>query len=388
VKVLVNARGARRLLARHPWVYRSDIEAVPDRPGLYPVHHRRRFLALAVVNPRSEITVRAYAWEPGDPEVRLWQNLDRALSARDHDRQSRPEGARRLVHAEGDFLPGLVVDEYASHLVVTVNTAATDTLTDRLVDRLNRALSPRGILLKNDSRGRLAEGLPLFVRTASGTVPERIWFREGSRWLVANPFSGQKTGAFLDQRENRLLAATLAARHRPKRVLDAFTYQGAFAVQVAPYAEEVWLLDRSPKALEAAGEVFRKNRLPPPRLIEANAFDFLSAAAARGQRFDLVILDPPSFARRKSDIERAFRAYKAINLRAIQLLSEGGLLLTASCSFHLEEAAFLDMLREAAGDAGRSLMLLARRGQAADHPVLVNVPETGYLKFAALKAVG
>ncbi len=384
----MNARGARRLLARHPWVYRSDVVEAPARPGLYPVFHRGRFLALAVVNPRSEITVRAYAWRPGDPWAALIDRLEAALAARAADRAARPEGARRLVHAEGDFLPGLVVDEYAGHLVATVNTAALEARLDDLLGRLIERLEPRGVLLKNDSRGRAAEGLPRYVRPAYGEVPEPLWFREGARWLAAHPRTGQKTGAFLDQRENRLYAAGLAARHRPRRVLDAFAYQGAFAAQLAPFAEEVVLLDRSREALDSAARVFRKNRLPEPKSVEANAFDYLRAAAGRGERYDLVVLDPPSFARRRADLERAYRAYKEINLRAMALLPPGGLLLTASCSYHLEEPLFLAMLREAAGDAGGSFRLLARRGQAWDHPVLVNVPETGYLKFAALEALG
>ncbi len=388
VRVLVNARGARRLLARHPWVYKSDLLEAPPEPGLYPVYHRRRFLALAEVNPRSEIAVRAYAWREGDPWKALEENLDRALAEREEERKRHPDGARRLVHAEGDFLPGLVVDEYAGYLVLAVNTAALEARTEALLARLVERLGPRGVLLKNDGRGRAAEGLSRFVREAHGRVPEPIWFREGARWLSAYPKTGQKTGAFLDQRENRLYAAALAARARPRRVLDAFAYHGAFALQVAPFARQVVLLERSEKALAAAREAFRRNRLPEPELRLANAFDALKALAAGGARFDLVILDPPSFARRKADLERAYRAYKEINLRAIKLLAEGGVLLTASCSFHLETHVFFAMLREAAGDAGRSFKLLAARGQAADHPVLLNVPETGYLKFAALKAVG
>lgn len=385
--VEIDERGAKRLLARHPWVYRSAVRSAPAEPGLYPVRHRGRFLALALFNPKSELAVRAYAWREGEPWAVWLQNLERALARRAEDRQKRPEGGRRLVHAEGDFLPGLVVDEYAGHLVVQIGAAALEARREALARALVEALEPRGLLFKNDARGRLQEGLPRYVELAHGEVPELLWIEEGPVWLPVRPRAGQKTGAFLDQRENRLLAGELAARTRPESALDVFGYQGGFALHVARHAARVTVVDASEEALRVAREAARKNHLENLETLEANAFDFLKREARRGPAYDLVVLDPPSFARKRADLERAYAAYKEVNLRAMRLIRPGGHLLTASCSHHLGEEAFLAMLKDAAGDARRTFRLVARRGQAADHPVLVNVPETGYLKFAVLEAL-
>jgi 23S rRNA (cytosine1962-C5)-methyltransferase len=189
----------------------------------------------------------------------------------------------------------------------------------------------------------------------------------------------------LDQRENRLFAGELARAHRPRRALDVFSYEGLFGLHVARHAEEVWLVDQSREALENARENAAANGLANLRYVEANAFDFLRQV--RGP-FDLIVLDPPSFVRKKADLERGIRAYKEVNLRAMKLLAPGGLLITASCSHHLDEPHFYAMLKEAAGDARRALRLVAKRQQASDHPVLLNVPETAYLKLAVLEAVG
>ncbi len=360
----------------------------PETPGFYPVVHRGRFLALALFNRKTELAVRAYAWEEADPWEAWLKNLRAALKRREADRVARPQGGRRLVHAEGDFLPGLVVDEYAGYLVVQIGAAALEARRAALVEALVETLDPRGVLLKNDTRGRQKEGLPLYVEAAYGEIPERLWVEEGRVWLPVRPWQGQKTGAFLDQRENRLFAGALARRTRPARALDVFGYQGGFALHLARHATEVWVVDASEAALAVAREAAEKNRLSNLRTLAANAFDFLKREARRGSGYDLVVLDPPSFARKKGDLERAYAAYKEINLRAMRILRPGGHLLTASCSHHLNEEAFLAMLKEAAGDARRVFRVVARAGQAADHPVLVNVPETGYLKFAVLKRVG
>ncbi len=388
MNVEVDARGAERLLGRHPWVFKNQVLRGPHRPGLFPVIHRGRFLALALWNPDAVLAVRAYAWSEGEPWAVFRQNLERALAAREPDRRARPQGARRLVHAEGDFLPGLVVDEYAGHLVVQTNVAALEDRRPALLEALLQGLSPRGVLFKNDSRGRRQEGLPTYVEQAHGRVPEELWIEEGGVWLLARPYAGQKTGAFLDQRENRVYAGELAAARRPRRALDVFGYQGGFALHLAPHAGEVTVVDSSAEALAAARRAAAKNGLENLKTLEANAFDFLKREARKGPAYDLIVLDPPSFARKKSDLERAYAAYKEINLRAMRMLAPGGLLLTASCSYQMREEHFYAMLRDAAGDARRALRVVAKRGQARDHPVLLNVPETAYLKFAVLEAVG
>jgi len=384
--VEVNTAGAERLRARHPWVYRGQIKRGPSTPGLYPVRFQGRTIALGIYNPNQTLALRAYAWREGEPWATLVENLKRAVARREEDRRLRPEGGRRLAHAEGDFLPGLIVDEYAGHLVVQIGAAALEARREELVRTLAELTGARGVLLKNDSRGRLQEGLPRYVETALGEVPELIWIREGEVWLPVFPHSGQKTGAFLDQRENRLYAGALAERLRPERALDVFSYHGAFALHLARWAKEVIAVDSSAEALAKARLAAQKNGLWL-ETIEANAFDFLKRAARGGPGFDLVVLDPPSFARKRSDFERAYRAYKEVNLRAMRLVRPGGFLLTASCSHHLDEASFYAMLKEAAADVGIAFRVVAKRGQASDHPVLLNVPETGYLKFAALERV-
>jgi len=388
MNVEVDARGAERLLRRHPWVFRTQVKKGPPSPGWVSISYQGRFLALGLWNPHATLALRAFSWEKGDPWTAYLKNLERAITAREPDRRARPQGARRLAHAEGDFLPGLIVDEYAGHLVVQTNVAALEDRLEALLDALVTWLAPKGVLFKNDSRGRAQEGLARYIELAYGTVPEELWVKEGAIWLLARPYSGQKTGAFLDQRENRIYAGELAARVRPRRALDVFSYQGGFALHIALAAEEVTVVDSSSEALAAAEEAAEKNGLRNLRTLEANAFDFLKREARSGPSYDLIVLDPPSFARKKADLERAYAAYKEINLRAMRLLRPGGYLLTASCSFHMKEGLFYDMLRDAAGDARRAFRVVAKRGQASDHPTLLNVPETAYLKLAVLFAVG
>ena len=382
MRVYVDERGAERLLARHPWVFSGQVEKGPKTPGLYPVYHGNRFLALALYNPHTSLAVRAYAFKEADPWEAFLENLKRAIG----QRRITELGATRLVHAEGDYLPGLVVDYYAGHLVMQTTAAALEERLSELVAALVKEVRPKGVLLKNNSRGREAEGLPRYVRLAYGEVPELIWFLEGEVWLLSRPYAGQKTGAFLDQSENRLYAGWLAQNHRPKRALDVFGYQGGFGLHIARHAREVLVVDSSAEALAMAERAAEKNGLKNLKTKRANAFDFLRAAPR--DYADFVVLDPPSFARKKDDLKRAYAAYKEVNLRAMRLLTPEGVLVSASCSYHLDEATFIEMLRDAARDNRRAFRLLAKRGQAQDHPVVLNVPETAYLKLAALLGLG
>jgi len=384
--VEVSKRGAARLFSGHPWIYRSDVIRGPQKAGLVAITHRGRFLAHGLYNPNSELTLRAFSRKAGEAKARLLENLEAAIQRREPLKAHRDSGVR-LVHAEGDQLPGLVVDLYGDYVVMQVNALALEALIPDLVQALNERLSPKGILLRNDARGRILEGLPTYVRVAAGSVPEKIWLHEGAVQYASLPYEGQKTGAFLDQRDNRLYAESLAARKKPQRALDVFSYHGLFALHISQHADEVIAVDSSRRALDQAKENARQSGISNIRFLEANAFDLLRSLEKARERFDLIVLDPPSFARKKHDLPKAFRAYKEINLRAMKLLRPGGLLLSASCSHHLSEAHFEAMLREAAADVGRSFQLLAKRSQSWDHPVLLNVPETHYLKFAALEAL-
>ncbi len=381
MRILVNERGAQRLLSRHLWVFRRDVLSGPEEPGLYPVYWGKRFLALALFHPESDLSVRAYRFRPAkDLEEALLENLNRALARRLPALEREPEGGFRLAHAEGDFLPGLVVDYYAGHLVLQATAHAWEGLLPQVAE----GLKPLGqsLLAKNDAKARELEGLPLYVRPLFGQVPPAATVKEGQIRYRVDLTGGQKTGAYLDQRDNRILME----RFRGERALDVFSYAGGFGLHLALGFQEVISVDSSREALRQAEENARLNGLSL-KTVEANAFDYLRALEKAGERFDLIVLDPPAFAKGKKDRERAYRAYKEVNLRAIKLLKEGGLLATSSCSHHLTEPLFYQMLTEAAQDAHRSLRVVERRGQGWDHPILLNHPETHYLKFALLEVL-
>jgi len=277
------------------------------------------------------------------------------------------------------------VDRYGPYVVAQLLSAGVERLRGDIVDGIRTALAPEGILLRNDVAIRRHEGLPLEVVPVVGTVPELVEVLEhGVRYLAA-PWSGQKTGAFLDQRENRALVAAHAAPGG--RALDLFTYHGSFALQLARRAANVVAVDSSADALARGRENAALNSLTNITWREANAFDLLRQFERQGERFDTIVLDPPAFAKSKESLPRALAGYKEINLRAMRLLNPGGVMFTCSCSYHVHRAAFADMLADAARDSGRRLQLVTWAGAGADHPELLNVPETGYLKGALLAAV-
>ncbi|ADR36922.1 SAM-dependent methyltransferase [Oceanithermus profundus DSM 14977] len=388
VKVVLSPRGAARVLARHPWVWQSDVKSLPETPGIHPVYGPRGLLGWALTNPRSLIQVRVFHFGPtDDPLAALWANLERALAFRREAYEAEPEGGFRLVHAEGDLLPGLVVDGYARHLVVQAHAAAWEPLLGELTLRLEAALKPAGILAKHDAPLREREGLERYLRTLAGRVPEAVEVREGAVRYRVRLQGGQKTGAFLDQRDNRLRLEAYLEGRGYARALDVFAYQGLFALHMARHVAEVEAVDSSAAALEAARENAALNGLENLRFTEANAFDLLRERQRAGERYDVVVLDPPAFAARKADRERALAAYKEVNLRALKLLAPGGLLVTASCSHHVSEADFYAMLASAAADAHRIVRVREQRGQGWDHPVLLTVPETRYLKLALMEVL-
>ena len=379
----VNAKGARRWQAGHPWIYRTDVYDEPgDAPGILPVTERRgRHLGQALYSPKSEIRLRLLTRgrEPIDPA--WWADRIAASAGR---RSGIAASAFRAVHAEGDGLPSLVVDRYGPYVVAQLLSAGLEHVRDDVLAGITTALAPEAILLRNDSAVRRHEGLPLEVVAARGTVPDTVVVEEAGVRYMAAPHAGQKTGAFLDQRENRLLVAAHAG---PGRALDLFTYHGSFALHLARRASEVTAVDSSADALVRGRDNAALNGLTNITWREANAFDLLRELERREETFATIVLDPPAFAKSKPSVPRALAGYKEINLRAMRLLAPGGVLFTCSCSYHVRRAVFFDMLGDAARDAGRRLQLLAVTGAAGDHPELVNVPETGYLKGALLQAV-
>jgi 23S rRNA (cytosine1962-C5)-methyltransferase len=381
---VVSAKGAARWAAAHPWIYKTDVLTAPKRgAGIVRVLDRRgAHLGQALFSPKSEIRLRFLTSHEQPIDAAWWRFRIAACAAR---REGIAATAYRVVHAEADGLPSLVVDRYGPYIVAQLLSAGLEAVRGDVLDGLREALEPRGILLRHDTAVRRHEDLPLDVELVHGEVPDAVEVREGEVRYLAAPRHGQKTGAFLDQRENRLLVAASA---RPGgRALDVFTYHGSFALQLARTAGTVLAIDQSREALERAAQNAALNGRTTITWREANAFDFLRTQERARERFDTVVLDPPAFAKTRASLPRAIAGYKEINLRAMRLLAPGGLLFTASCSYHLHRPAFLEMLADAGRDSGRRLELLRLTGAAGDHPEILNVPETGYLKGALLRAV-
>jgi 23S rRNA (cytosine1962-C5)-methyltransferase len=378
----VSARGAERWVRGHPWVYRSDVVSHPADPGLVPVEDPRgRFIGQALLSPASEIRLRLLERSDRQVDPAWWRERIGAADAR---RRGIDATAYRVVHGEGDGLPALVVDRYDKWFVAQILSAGLEPMRATILGALAALFEPSGILLRHDVPVRGRERLPTGVEEVAGTVPREIEVREGSVRYLAAPWEGQKTGAFLDQRPNRLLAAEVT---RPGgRALDCFTYHGSFALHLAGRAGSVLALDSSAEALDRARANAALNGLGNIELREADAFETLRAMARAREQFDTIVLDPPAFAKSRATVPDALRGYREINLRAMRCLAPGGMLLTASCSFHVRLPEFLTMLAEAAGDSGRRIRMRRVLGQGEDHPEVLNIPETGYLKGALLEA--
>jgi 23S rRNA (cytosine1962-C5)-methyltransferase len=353
-----------------------------DAPGVVPVEDRRgKFLGQALYSPRSEIRLRLLEPTRRPIDAPWWRTR---IAAALGSRTGIDATAYRVVHGEADALPSLIVDRYDRWVVAQLLSAGLETMRAEIVAALVDNLAPEGVLLRNDAPVRRHEGLPEEVVLAHGTVPEDIEIREGAIRYLAAPWHGQKTGAFLDQRENRVLAGELM-RERGT-ALDCFAYHGSFALHLARRAGRVAALDVSREALARGTENAVLNGITNIDWVEGDAFEALRVWERAGRRFDLVVVDPPAFAKTKSAVPQALRGYREINLRALRNLAPGGILLSASCSFHLRRAEFLQMLADAAADSGRRVTLVRVLGQPSDHPEVLTIPETGYLKGAVLRA--
>ncbi|MFL5576168.1 MAG: class I SAM-dependent rRNA methyltransferase [Gemmatimonadaceae bacterium] len=382
---IVSAKGARRWAAGHPWIYRSDVTGRPDAPaGAVTVQAANgRPLGVALWSPASEISLRLIDHDHRATIDAGWWRA--RLEAAIHRRAplAGQANAYRLVHGEGDGLPSLIVDRYDRWLVVQLMSAGLEHFRAEITAALLELTGAEGILARNDAPLRSKEGLARETILLAGDVPRELEVDEhGVRYLAA-PWQGQKTGAFLDQRENRHFAGHIARG----RALDCFSYHGSFALHLARRADRVTALDASAHALERAAENVRLNGFTNVDFVEADAFEFLRERERRGDRYDTIVLDPPAFAKTKQALPGALRGYKDVNLRALRLLAPGGLLYTASCSFHLTKPLFLEMLHDAAADSGRRVALRDVRGQPLDHPEVLTIPETGYIKGALLEAM-
>ena len=382
-RVKVSARGATRLSRGHLWIYRSDTEPADLPPGIVTVVDRReRPLGKALWSPQSEIRLRLLTTEDTVIDRDWW--CARLMEAATRRRHLAPQTtAFRVVHAEADGLPALVVDRYGDHVVAQLLSAGLEAVRKDVLGAIHDALHPQGVVLRNDASVRRHEGLPLEIVDSFGTSPDIVTVQEAGLQFHVPLRTGQKTGAFLDQRENRELAGRVARG----RALDLFTYHGWFAIHMASGADSVLAVDTSAAALEAGDANATLNRFTNIEWIEANGFDYLRSLESSRDRFDTIVLDPPAFAKRREALGRALAGYKEINLRAMRVLAPGGRLLTCSCSFHVTREHFLSMIRAAAADSRRRIVLERIVSQASDHPEVLTIPETGYLKGALLRAV-
>jgi len=377
--VKVSRRGANRLKDGHVWVYRSDILAADGiAPGalIEVVDDRGKFLGTALYSSASQIAIRMLSNEVvKDLDNLLRKRIQEAIAYR--ERNVRDTDAYRIVFSEADFLPGLIVDRYNDLLSLQVLTQAMDVEAVRqvIVSELSDRLKPAAIAERVDPRVRELEQLP--ARSSGllqGEKTNTVFAMNGVRFLF-EAFEGQKTGAFLDQRENYAAAAQYARGE----ALDVFCYHGGFALHLAPHCAKVTGVDSSRPALEVADRNAALNGREI-EWIEANAFDLLRDYATAGKRYDTIVLDPPAFAKSKSNLETALRGYKELNLRALKMLRPGGFLVTCSCSYHVSTGEFTEVVAQAARDMHRNLRLVENRTQAKDHPILLAVPETAYLK--------
>jgi 23S rRNA (cytosine1962-C5)-methyltransferase len=382
--VVITARGEQRLRTGHPWIYRADVADVDAAGGdiVEIIGPRRRTLGHALFSDRSQIPIRMLARgdAPFDPSM-LRARLERAIRFR--DTLGLDATAYRLVHAEADLLPSLVIDRYDAYLVVQALSQGMDRLLPLVTDWLSELLSPAGILARNDPKVRALEGLEQAVEVLAGTVPESVVVREGPIEYEVDLRKGQKTGLFLDQRENR----EAAARYAHGRLLDCFSYHGGFGLRLASQCAVVEAVDISADAVARIASNAVRNGIVNLTVREANVFDELRRLEKAGERYDTIVLDPPAFAKNKASVPNALAGYKEINLRAMRLLSPGGYLVSCSCSYNVNEEVFGEVLHEASIDSHTPVTVVEKRMQGRDHPVLVGAPETHYLKCFILRRV-
>jgi 23S rRNA (cytosine1962-C5)-methyltransferase len=380
----VTKRGADRVRRGHLWIYRSDVANADANGGSIVIvrDQHGNFIGQALYSDASQIALRFLTQSDERIDRDWWRQRIREAAIR---RQNIPAGtnAYRLIYSEGDLLPSLIVDLYNDVLVLQTLSQGTEAVKSLITEILVEEFAPRSVVERNDVRVRELEGLELVAGTLYGTTPDELEIlQHGIHFLVA-PLGGQKTGSFLDQRENRIAAR--ASAHG--RALDCFTFNGAFALHLAGVCDSVVGLDISPEAVGVARRNAELNGTTSVEFHEANVFDALREMEAAGERFDTIVLDPPAFAKNRASLNAALRGYKEINLRAMKLLNPGGMLVTCSCSYHVSEQLFVAVLAQAANDARRRVQIIEKRMQSGDHPVLLGMPETYYLKCLILRVM-
>lgn len=382
--VRVNKRGADRFRQGHLWIYRSDVVDVDAQGGAVVAvkDERGNFVGQALFSNLSQIALRFLTQADEHIDRDWWRR--RITEAANRRNISPDTNAYRLIYSEGDLLPSLIVDRYADFLVLQTLSQGTDAVKSLLIEILVEEFKPRAVIERNDVRVRALEGLPLLAGTVYGEAPAELEILQHGLRFHVEPLGGQKTGSFLDQRENRLAARAAAQTTNKRRALDCFTFNGAFALHLASVCDTVIGIDISGEAVAAAQRNAALNEMTNVEFREANVFDVLREMEPG---FDVIVLDPPAFAKNRASLKAALRGYKEINLRALKLLNPGGVLITCTCSYHVSEELFLEILAQAALDAHRRVQVVEKRMQATDHPVLVGMPETYYLKCVIARVI-
>ncbi|HKO99983.1 MAG TPA: class I SAM-dependent rRNA methyltransferase [Pyrinomonadaceae bacterium] len=384
-QIIVTKRGADRIRHGHLWIYRSDIDDTADAIGgsvVSVLDKGRNFIGQAFYSDSSQIALRFLSQSEETIDREWWSRKLRQAVAR-RAAISTDTNAYRLVYSEGDLLPSVIIDRYAHVLVLQTLSQGSEAIKPLLVELLAEEFEPTAIIERNDVRVRMHEGLEMVAGTLYGSAPDEFEIlQDGIRFKVA-PLAGQKTGSFLDQRENRVAARAVAHG----RALDCFTFNGAFALHLSQSCDSVTGIDISGDAVKLARTNAEINNAANVEFREANVFDALREMETAGERFDTIVLDPPAFAKNRASVKAAERGYNEINLRALKLLNPGGILITCTCSYHMPEHAFLEIIAQAANDAHCKVQIIEKRTQASDHPILLTVPETYYLKCVIARVV-
>ena len=393
-KVFVNQKGAKRIRGGHLWIYKSDVKKVEAEGGdvVSVYDEAKNFVGKAFYSDSSEIALRIFTIKDETIDKEFWRKkIVESAKRRDvlapkefiAHHSSLTSNAKRIVYSEGDLIPSLIVDDYNGVFVIQTLSQGTEKLKQTFAEILTAEFSPQAIIERNDVKVRGRENLPEIAGVLSGDVPDEIIIEQDGIKFFVSPLGGQKTGSFLDQRENHFAARNYAFG----RALDCFTFNGGFALNLAQICDEVSAIDISEEAINLAKRNAELNDIKNVEFQTANVFDKLRELEKTGEKFDTIVLDPPAFVKSRAALKSAVRGYKEINLRALKLLNKNGVLITCSCSFHFSEDIFLRTIEESARDAKRRIHLLEKRIQASDHPVLIGMPETYYLKCFVLKVI-
>jgi 23S rRNA (cytosine1962-C5)-methyltransferase len=387
-KAFVNKKGAKRVRNGHLWIYKSDVLKIEAAGGdvVSVFDEAKNFVGKAFYSDSSEIALRIFTIKDQTIDKEFWRKkiveaADKRKSSKIKDQRPKTD-AQRLVNSEGDLIPSLIVENYNGVFVVQTLAQGTEKLKETFVEILKEEFAPTAIVERNDAKVRLRENLPLQTGALFGDAPDEIIIEQDDVKFAVAPLEGQKTGSFLDQRENHFAARNYAFG----KGLDCFTFNGGFALNLAQVCETVSAIDISADAIELAKRNAELNQISNVEFQTANVFDALREMEKSGERFDTIVLDPPAFVKSRAAVKSAARGYKEINLRALKLLNKNGILITCSCSFHFSEEIFLQTVEEAARDARRRVHLIEKRMQASDHPILLGMPETYYLKCFVLRA--